>query len=259
MNSVLSLILETGKRKVKLLRANREGLSALAKKASKPRNFKEAIQRPEKISLIAEIKQASPSSGILRKDFSLKDIAKTYEKCKANAISVLTEEEFFLGKLNYIEAVKKAVNLPVLRKDFIIDEIQVIESRAAGADAILLITRILDDDKFKKLYELSKDLGMDVLAEVHSEKELRKVLQIGCDIIGINSRNLSTLKVETDRFAKLAPFIPADVVKVAESGVESPKEAMLLKGLGFEAMLVGSAFMKAQDIEAKVKELNIDA
>jgi indole-3-glycerol phosphate synthase len=259
MNTILSLILENGKRKVRLLRANREALSALAKKASKPRNFKEALQRQDKISLIAEIKQASPSSGILRKDFVLKDIAKIYEKCKANAISVLTEEEFFLGKLNYIEAVKKAVSLPVLRKDFIIDEMQIIESRAAGADAVLLITRILDDEKFKKLYDLSRSLGMDVLAEVHSEKELRKVLQIGCDIIGINSRNLSTLKVETDRFAKLAPFIPAGVVKVAESGVDNAKEAMLLKGLGFEAMLVGSAFMKAPNIEEKVKELNIDA
>ena len=188
MHKVLSLILESKKKRIEVLRKNRE--------APGPLSFKKAIKREGKISLIAEIKQASPSSGVLRQEFSPVDIAKKYEKLRVNALSVLTEEEFFLGKINYIEDIKKSVNLPVLRKDFIIDEVQVLESRAVGADAILLIMRILDEAKLKRLYSLAKDLGMDVLVEVHTEKELRKVINYGVDIIGINNRNLDTFKVD---------------------------------------------------------------
>ena len=259
MHKVLSLILESKKKRIEVLRKNREAFLSLVKKTPGPLSFKKAIKREGKISLIAEIKQASPSSGVLRQEFSPVDIAKKYEKLRVNALSVLTEEEFFLGKINYIEDIKKSVNLPVLRKDFIIDEVQVLESRAVGADAILLIMRILDEAKLKRLYSLAKDLGMDVLVEVHTEKELRKVINYGVDIIGINNRNLDTFKVDILRTKKLIPFVPEGAVRVSESGISIFKDMLLLKGLGVDAVLVGEAIMKADNIDEKVKELHIDA
>jgi len=259
MHKVLSLILETKKKRVEVLKKNKEGFLSLIKKAPQPNSFKKAIKREGKISLIAEVKQASPSSGILRKDFSHIEIARLFAKAKVSAISVLTEEDFFLGKINYIEDIRKEVDIPILRKDFIFDEVQILEARAVGADAIILIMGILDEEKLKKLYTFSKDLGMDVLVEVHTEKELKKVLKIGVDIIGINSRNLHTLKVNLERSKSLLPFIPEDVVKVSESGINSLKDVLLLKGAGAEAVLVGESLIRAENIEEKLAELNIDA
>lgn len=259
MHKTLSLILETKKRRVDVLKKNQEAFLSLMKKAPQPVSFKNAIKRTGKVSLIAEIKQASPSSGVLRKDFFPVELAKIYKKSKANAISVVTEEEFFLGKINYIEDIKKEIDLPILRKDFIFEEVQLFESRAVGADAVLLVMSILDEDKLKRLYTLSKDLGMDALVEVNTEKELKKVLKIGVDIIGINNRNLHTFQVNMERSKSLLPFIPKDVVKVSESGISSLKDVLLLKGLGVDAVLVGGALMKAENIEEKIEELNIDA
>lgn len=259
MHKVLSLILETKKKRVEILKKNHEGINSLLKKAPPIVSFKDAINRKGKLSLIAEIKQASPSCGILRKDFSVMEIAKVYEELKVNAVSVLTEEEFFLGKVNYIEDIKKEISLPVLRKDFIIDEIEILESRAVGADAILLIMRILTEEQFSRLYNLSKEMGMDVMVEVHSEKELRKVLKHGVDIIGINNRNLSTFEVDLAVTQKLIPFIPEDIIKVSESGIRNFKDVLLLKGLTVDAVLIGEEIMKAQDIREKIKELHIDA
>ncbi|MCD6228331.1 MAG: indole-3-glycerol phosphate synthase TrpC [Candidatus Omnitrophica bacterium] len=256
--NILSLILEAKKKKVAILKKNREGILSLLKRPPHIRSFKEAIERENKISIIAEIKQASPSAGIIRKDFSPQELAKQLEKGGASALSVLTEEEFFLGKPTYIEEVKKVVNLPILRKDFIIDEIQVLESRALGADAILLIMHIIDENKFKKLYELAKDLGMDVLVEVHTEKELKKVLKFSVEIIGINNRNLHTMKIDIERTKKLSPFIPSGVVSISESGISSLKDILFLKGLGINAVLVGEALMREANVEAKLKELDID-
>ncbi|MBU1122730.1 MAG: indole-3-glycerol phosphate synthase TrpC [Candidatus Omnitrophota bacterium] len=259
MNKILSVIIESQKKKIEVLKKNEAELRSLAKTASTPNSFKKAIKRDGKISLIGEVKKASPSAGVLRKDFSPTDIAKQFEKSKVNAVSVVTEEEFFLGKINYIEDIKKAIDLPVLRKDFILEEVQVLESRAVGADAILLIMRILDEVKFGQLYALSKDLGMDVLVEVHTEKELRKVLKTGVEIIGINNRNLHTLRVDLMQTQKLIPFLPSDVIRVSESGINSVKDVLLLKGLGVDAVLVGESLMKAESIEDKIKELHIDA
>ena len=258
MHNALSLILEAKKERVKILRKNRQAFLSLIKKAPPPISFKNAINREGKVSLIAEIKQASPSAGVLRKGFSHLDLAKTFKRLKASAISVVTEEDFFLGKVNYIEDIKKRVNLPILRKDFILDEVQVLESRAVGADAILLIMGVLDEEKVKNLYGVVKNLGMDVLVEVHTEKELKKALKIGVDIIGINSRNLHTFQVNLERTKKLLPFIPEDVVKVSESGIQTLKDVLLLKGLGANAVLIGEALMKANNLEEKIKELNID-
>lgn len=259
MHKILSLILDAKKERVKILKKNRQAFLSLIKKTPPPISFKNAIKREGKISLIAEVKQASPSAGVLRKEFSHLDLAKTFKKLKVSAISVVTEEDFFLGKINYIEDIKKLVNLPVLRKDFILDEAQILESRAVGADAVLLIMGILDEEKIKNLYRTAKDLGMDVLVEVHTEKELKKVLKMGVDIIGINSRNLHTFQVNLKRTKELLPFIPEGIVKVSESGIGTLKDVLLLKGLGANAVLIGEAFMKANNLEEKIKELNIDA
>jgi len=259
MHKVLSLIIEAKKKKIEVLKKNQEAMLSLVKKAPTPISFREAIKRPGKISFIAEIKQASPSFGILRQNFSHLELAKTFKDSGVNAISIVTEEDFFLGKINYIEEVRKEVNLPVLRKDFILDEAQILESRAAGSDAVLLIMAILNEEKLKSLYAYAKELGMDVLVEVHTEKELKKVMKMGVDIIGINSRNLHTLKINLSRTKSLLPFIPEDIVKVSESGIKSLKDILLLKGLGADAVLVGEILMKADNIQEKLKELNIDA
>ena len=252
MHKILALILAAKKKRVMVLRKNRDAFLSLIKKSPAPKPFKEAIKREGKISLIGEIKQASPSAGVLKKDFSVGDIAKQYKKLKVNALSVLTEEEFFLGKINYIEQVKKAVNLPILRKDFIIDEVQLLESRAIGADAVLLIARILDDNKLKQLYSLCKELGMDALVEVHTEKELRRVAKLEPEMIGINNRNLDTLEVDISKTEKLIPFIAPEIIKISESGIKDTKDVLLLKGLGVDAILVGEVLMKADNLAEKI-------
>ncbi len=258
MHKVLSLIIESKKKRIKVLRKNREALDSLVKKAPSPKSLKAAIKRKNKVSLIAEIKQASPSKGILRKNFEPGRLAGIFDKAGVNAISVLTEEDFFLGKNSHIEEVKKETLKPILKKDFILDEMQVLEARAVGADAILLIMGILEVERAKDLYDFGKELGLDVLVEVNTEKELRKVLKIGADIIGVNNRNLHTLEVDINRSKKLLPFLPEEIAKVSESGINSLKDVLLLKGLGADAILVGQALMKADNIEAKIKEIHID-
>ncbi len=258
MHKTLSLILEAKKKRIKVLRKNRQAFLSLIKKAPAPLSFKKAIKREGKVSFIAEIKQASPSAGVLRQNFNALELAKLFEKGGAHAISVLTEEDFFLGKINYIEEIRKEIGLPILRKDFIIDEVQILESRAVGADAILLIIAVLEEAKAKELYEFSKSLNMDVLVEVHSEKELKRTLKLGAEIIGINSRNLHTFEINSERQKKLIPFIPEGALKVSESGIKTLKDMLLLKGLGADAVLVGEALMRAANIEEKLKELNID-
>jgi indole-3-glycerol phosphate synthase len=258
MHNVLALIVEAKKKKIEILKRNRKALETFVKKTPGALPFKEAIKREGKISLIAEIKQASPSAGLLRKDFNPVEIAKIFKRAQANAISVVTEGEFFLGKINYIEDIKKEVDLPILRKDFILDEAQILESRVVGADAILLIAKILSIEQLTRLFNFSKDLGMEVLVEVHTEKELRTALKLGAEIIGINNRNLNSLKVDLTATQKLIPFIGSGVIKVSESGINSLKDVLWLKGLGVDAVLVGETLMRADNIEEKVRELHID-
>ncbi|MBU1366961.1 MAG: indole-3-glycerol phosphate synthase TrpC [Candidatus Omnitrophica bacterium] len=259
MHNILSLILEAKKKRIEILRKNRQALLSLIKKMPVPVSFKKAIKREGKMSFIGEIKQASPSAGLLRKNFSLVEIAKVFQKQKVNGISVVTEEEFFLGKMSYIEETKKITNLPILRKDFIFEDTQILESRAVGADAVLLIMRILDEERFVRLYNLSKELGMEVLVEVSTEKELRKVFKLGVDIVGINNRNLHTLEVDLNKTQELIPFIPPSAAKVSESGITTFKDILWLKGLGVDAVLVGEVLMRAENIEEKIRELHIDA
>lgn len=259
MHKILSLILESKKRRIELIKNNKDGFISVIRSLPKVRSLREAIEREKKISIIGEIKQASPSAGVLRENFNLQELAHIYEEEKIVAISVLTEEEFFLGKLTYIQEVKSAVSLPVLRKDFLFEDIQIYESRAIGADAVLLIARILDDEKLKRLLDLTRELGMEALVEVRNQKELLRVLKYGpVDMIGINNRNLDTLAVNIKNTETIFHLVPEDTVVVSESGINTLKDMLYLKGLEVDAALIGEAFMKAPDVRTKIRELRVD-
>lgn len=217
--------------------------------------FKRNISRPHHINLIAEIKKASPSKGILRGDFNPVKIAVAYQANGASAISILTDEPFFEGKLEYIKKVKDFVTLPILRKDFFIDEYQIYETAASGADAIILICEILSTNELIKFYELSASLGLESLVEVHNEEDLEKALAVGASIIGINNRDLHTFKVDIEVTKKLIRLIPKNKTIVSESGIKTYEDVMFLKSLGVNAVLIGEAFMEALDIGAKMREV----
>ncbi|MFC1658249.1 indole-3-glycerol phosphate synthase TrpC [Candidatus Omnitrophota bacterium] len=219
------------------------------------RSLTKAINRPRSISLIAEIKRQSPSKGVIRQDFNPREIALAYQDCGVGAISVLTEEDYFAGSIAYINEVKNAVKLPVLRKDFIFEEYQVYESRFFGADAILLIAELLSKERLSQLIKLAQGLGLECLVEAHTEKELKKALSLKTDLIGINNRDLHTLEVDPKTTEKLFLFIPKDKVVVVESGMKSYQDILFLKILGVSAVLIGEAFMQAVDIRAKVREV----
>lgn len=218
-------------------------------------SFKKNISRPHHINLIAEIKKTSPSKGILRGDFNPSKIAITYQANGACAISVLTDERFFEGRLEYIKKIKENISLPVLRKDFFIDEYQIYESVAAGADAILLIAELLSANEMIKFYGIAASLGLDVLIEVHSEEDVEKALSTDASIIGINNRDLHTFKVDFSVTQKLIRHIPQNKIKVSESGIKSYEDVMFLKSLGVNAVLIGEAFMEADDIASKIREI----
>lgn len=218
-------------------------------------SFKKSISRPHHINLIAEIKKASPSKGILRGDFNPVKIAMTYQANGAAAISVLTDERFFEGRLEHINKIKESVSLPILRKDFIIDEYQIYESVASGADAVLLIAELLSANEVIGFYNLAVSLGLEVLLEVHNEEDIEKALAADSNIIGINNRDLHTFKVDLGVTQKLIRLIPQNKIKVSESGIKSYEDVMFLKSLGLNAVLIGEAFMEAEDIAAKMREV----
>ena len=218
-------------------------------------SFKRNISRPHHINLIAEIKKASPSKGILRGDFNPVKIAVTYQANEASAISILTDERFFEGRLEYISKVKGNVSIPILRKDFFIDEYQIYETVASGAEAILLIPEILSIAQMSKFYNLATELGLDCLVEVHNEEDIEKALAVDASIIGINNRDLHTFKVDLAVTQRLIRLVPQNKVIVSESGIKSYEDIMFLKSLGVNAALIGEAFMEADDIAAKMKEM----
>lgn len=212
-------------------------------------------------AVIAEVKKASPSKGLIRQDFDPESIAKAYEAAGAAAISVLTDEEFFQGSLKYLCLVKDTVSLPVIRKDFIIDEYQVIEARVAGADAILLIVAALKPTQLAELMNAATELGMDCLVEVHDEREMEVALEVGAPLIGINNRNLQTFEVSLDTTARLLPmtYVTRDAEVrpkvVSESGIFTRDDMVNLGRMGVDAVLIGEALMREKDIEAKLREL----
>jgi len=225
-----------------------------ARTAPPPRNLAAALRAPG-VSLIAEIKRASPSRGLLHPNLDPAGQAATYEAHGAAAISVLTDERFFRGTLDDLRAVRRAVHLPVLRKEFVLDAYQVYQARAAGADAVLLIVAALDDARLHSLYGLIVELGMSALVEVHDEAELARALALAPRILGINNRNLHTFEVSLDITARLSARVPPETLLVAESGIHTAADVARLAELGVHGMLVGESLIRAPDVGAKVREL----
>lgn len=222
---------------------------------TKKRNFKEALKKDKGVSLIAELKKASPSSGIIVKDYYPEKIAGIYEKAGASCISVLTDERFFKGNISHLQLVKAWTNLPVLRKDFIIDKCQIFESAFYGADALLLIARILNKKTLKEFIGICRDYNITPLVEVHSKEDLDKTLSVNADVIGINNRDLNTLKVDLETTERLIKHIPKGILKISESGISTRKDIEYLKKLGIDAVLIGEALLKSGNIKEKIKEL----
>ncbi len=248
------------KKKEKIILAKQalpeEQLKAQINGLAPARPFIEAINKPRTISLIAEIKKYSPSAGLLRQEFDPKTIAGIYQEAGVQAISVLTEEDYFQGGLSYINEIKSLVSVPILRKDFILEPYQVYESRAFGADAVLLIAELLTKENLIQIMQIADSLGLDYLVEVHDERQLKKILTLKeVNLIGINNRNLHNLEVDSQITEKLFPLIPKNKAVVVESGIKTSQDVLFLKILGVNAILVGTAFMQAENIQRKVEEL----
>ena len=217
--------------------------------------FFNALSNKRRVNIIAEVKKGSPSKGIICHDFDPIRIAKDYEDAGASAISVLTDEHFFYGKLDYLCDIRRAVRLPLLRKDFIIDEYQIYEARSAGADAILLIAAVLDGDTMREFLKIAHKLGMDVLVEVHNKEELDKALTTDARIIGINNRNLKDFSIDLNITKKLAKYIPNEKVKVSESGINTREDIDFLLECGVNTFLIGESLVRGESISGKMKEL----
>jgi indole-3-glycerol phosphate synthase len=248
--TILDSIIEETKKTIKKSKKqlSLSELERLAKPAE--RDFKAAL-KAKQLSLIAEIKKASPTAGLLRKDFDVKQIAKIYGQ-RAQAISVITNP-CFQGKKEFLKEAKSACSLPVLRKDFVVDDYQLFESLVIGADAVLLIAAILSKKKLDIFFQTAKEIGLPCLVEVHSEKELES-LPVEAEIIGINNRNLKTMKIDLNNFDCIETFVPEKALLVAESGYDSKQAIDSLRGKA-NAVLIGSALMKSQNIEQKILEL----
>ena len=253
MHKKLREIIDVKKEEVKKLK--NDGIKSIPNNIPDIRNFQKALSKPHQINLIAEIKYASPSAGIIRERTDPSEIAMGYESAGAAAISFLTDKKFFNGNISNLPLIKESLNIPVLRKDFIIDEVQVTESAIYGADAILLIVRILTRGQLKNLMQASREQGIAQLVEVHSIEEIENALDCGAEIIGINNRDLDSFKVDLETTFQLAPLVPDDKVLVCESGIHNGSDIETLKDLRINAVLVGSALMKSNDPGEKAREL----
>ncbi len=218
--------------------------------AHTPRGFRKRLRQAAQdgigIAVIAELKKASPSKGLIRTDFEPTALARELEQAGAAALSVLTDEQFFQGSLDYLREASSNTFLPCLRKDFIVDEFQIVEARANRADAILLIVAALEQKELASLARIARSQSLDVLCEAHDEAELQRALDAGCDLIGINSRNLRTFEVNLDTAFRLAKKIPSTCVRVAESGIQSGADLARLRAAGYEAFLIGEWLMRAE-------------
>jgi indole-3-glycerol phosphate synthase len=223
--------------------------------ASPVRDFRAALARSGPIRLIAEVKKASPSAQVIRSQFDPLAIARTYQQHGASCLSVLTDTPFFQGHLEHLTRVRGSLEIPLLRKDFVIDDYQVVEARAAGADAILLIAEILDDALLYRLLEQARDLGMSALVEFHNEVNLPRVLASGADLIGINNRDLRHFRTDLEHTLRLRDRIPPEVIVVSESGIRTRHDVERLEAAGVSAILVGESLMRANDIGLAVDQL----
>ncbi|MDP6438583.1 MAG: indole-3-glycerol phosphate synthase TrpC [Candidatus Brocadiia bacterium] len=231
-------------------------LEGLLRRQSPPRGFRAALTASDRVALVAEVKKASPSKGVIREDFDPAAIARSYERGGARCLSVLTDTAFFQGRLEDLAGAREGVSLPALRKDFILDPIQVLQSRAWGADCVLLIVAALADAELRELLAAARNLGMDALVEVHDGRELERAVAAGADTIGVNNRDLRTFEVDLETTRRLAAGVPDGVVLVAESGICSRADIESLTPCGIDAVLVGEGLMRADDIEAAARELS---
>jgi indole-3-glycerol phosphate synthase len=219
------------------------------------RPFRAALQQTDDVAVIAEVKKASPSAGVLRTDFDPVAIARTYANRGASCLSVLTDEPFFQGSLEYLTAIRRTVDVPLLRKDFILERYQLLEARVAGADAVLLIAEVLPDLELGRLLADSRELGMDALVELHDAEQMPRVVASGANLIGINNRDLRTFETRLEHTSDLAAKVPADRCLVSESGIRSRADLDRLKSAGVKAVLVGESLMRAPDIGAALDKL----
>jgi indole-3-glycerol phosphate synthase len=257
VSDVLAEICETKRGEIAAARSrvSEADLKARLADVAPPRDFLAALRAKSGIGLIAEVKKASPSAGLIREDFDPVEIAKIYESAGAACISCLTDEHYFQGKLEYLTAIRNAVSIPVMRKDFILDRYQVTEARAAGADCILLIAECLNDCTMRDLYFYASELGMECLVEVYDPENLDRVLKLEAPLVGINNRNLKTFVTDLKHSTDLAAQVPDTVYLVSESGIRQRSDVEHLLQFGVRGILVGETLMRQDDIAAKVHEL----
>ncbi len=237
------------------LRVSESELRARLEDAPPVRDFLAALQNAPDIALIAEVKKASPSAGLIRDDFDPVSIARIYESAGAACISCLTDEPYFQGRIEYLTAIRESVSLPVMRKDFLLDRYQVYEARAAGADCILLIAECLDDCHLRELYFLASELGMESLIEVYEPENMERVLKLDPPLVGVNNRNLRTMVTDISHTIELGADVPTGTLLISESGIRTRADVERLASAGIHGILVGETLMRQDDIAAKVREL----
>jgi indole-3-glycerol phosphate synthase len=246
-------------KRAEVMRLKREApladLKERIRRRTKYNDFAAALAGTGTVKLIAEVKKASPSKGVLVEDFKPVELARVYEENGAAAISVLTEDNYFRGNITYLQAIKNEVDIPLLRKDFIFDEYQVYEAAAFGADAILLIAAILEQERMTALSELAGNFNLKCLVEVHNEEEMMQVLLAGAEIIGINNRDLATFKTDLNTTRRLRMMAPEDTIVISESGIGTKADMKKMKEMKVNAVLIGEALVTAKDIPTKIKEL----
>jgi indole-3-glycerol phosphate synthase len=256
VTTILDTIVASKRQEIDAARARvpDEELERLVTAAAPVRDFRASLERPAGVQVIAEVKKASPSAGLLRSDFDPVHIARIYERHGAACLSVLTDAPFFQGELAYLAAIRAAVTPPLLRKDFILDRYQLLEARQAGADAVLLIAEILEGGELPQLLRQTWDLGMEALVELYDAANLPRVLDSGARLIGVNNRDLRTFATRLENTLELASRIPAGYCLVSESGIRSRQDVLRLEAAGVRAILVGETLMRAADIGAKLDE-----
>jgi indole-3-glycerol phosphate synthase len=261
MSNFLNEIIELKKRRLEIAKSKisleeLKGKAFEVREKAKPHRLQKALAEKNKINIIAEIKRASPSKGVINDKIDVAETAQKYERGGASAISVLTEEDKFQGSLEDLKTVRANVSLPILRKDFVFDEFQVYEAAEAGADVILLIAAMLDDKVLAKLYRLAEQvLDLDVLLEVHTFEELERAKKIGAKIIGVNNRDLQTFKVSLDVSRELIKHAAKDSLLISESGLQTREDLLELKELGFNGFLIGETLMRSENVEKELREL----
>lgn len=253
MTRILDTIIEQKKKEVQLLKRERPSFNS---RSSDNRSLINALQSNQSLGIIAEVKKASPSKGVIKEDFNPVQIATQYEKGDATGISVLTDEQFFQGSLVYLADIRKTVSKPVLRKDFIIDTIQVEQSAEINADVILLIASCLSDSQMEELYSAAKDMDLESLIEIHSLDELERVMKLEPSLIGINNRDLTTFTVDINTALTIKKYIPSEVTVISESGISTNDQAQKIFEAGIKGILVGESLMRSQNPGQLIRELS---